>query len=146
MGPEKRAPEHRWLQPGVVNDDLWTERCDICGKALDRLKNEDFYDEVRGLDNRRRNLRVTTRSENLRNWHESKGRSGYRGVIWDSSRQCWRSRIWVGGRAVFLGSFDNELDAARAYDRAAIQHFGPDARVNLPKSTPSTAKGGIRNG
>ena len=32
-----------------MNDDLWTEHCDICGKALDRLKNEDFYDEVRGI-------------------------------------------------------------------------------------------------
>lgn len=32
-----------------MNDDLWTERCDICGKRLDRLKNEDFYDEARGM-------------------------------------------------------------------------------------------------
>lgn len=33
----------------MVSDDLWTARCDICGKVLDCLAGEDFYDEARGI-------------------------------------------------------------------------------------------------
>lgn len=32
-----------------MSDDFWTARCDICGKLLNRLANEDFYDEARGI-------------------------------------------------------------------------------------------------
>jgi hypothetical protein len=45
----------------------------------------------------------------------------------------WRARIRVNGRRIYLGSFENELDAAKAYDSAAKKHHGQFAAVNFPE-------------
>ncbi len=72
-------------------------------------------------DNRIENLRECTKVQNMR------GRFirqfGSRGVR-VSSRNRWRARIWVDGRRINLGSFKSEKDAALAYARAAVDHFG----------------------
>jgi HNH endonuclease/AP2 domain-containing protein len=87
------------------------------------------------LDNRRCNLRVVTHSFNIQNSPIQKHTSGYRGVYWNKERQKWSAG--AGGRKQFcwLGYFRNELDAARAYDQAARELFGPDAQVNFPDAT-----------
>ena len=44
------------------------------------------------------------------------------------------AQIWIGGRggtSVNLGSFTNEEDAARAYDKAAIDKYGESAIINF---------------
>jgi hypothetical protein len=85
-------------------------------------------------DNRRRNLRVCTRAQNSMN---SRGRSGtssrFKGVFWDSRSRKWAAVIGCRGKAVHLGSFDDEIEAARAYDRKARQLFGKYAYLNFPE-------------
>lgn len=34
-------------------------------------------------------------------------------------------------KKIFLGFFDNKLDAAKAYNQGALKHFGSFARLNL---------------
>ena len=90
------------------------------------------------LDNRRENLRVTTNSGNERNKHKRKGCiSKYKGI--DLKRGKWRARINIPSISGFgrgirtdLGTYENEIDAAKAYDDAAKIHYGVFAKLNFP--------------
>lgn len=88
-------------------------------------------DHINGdtLDNRRCNLRLCTHAENMRNKRPCRKKSSaYKGVYW--FRDKWRAYITVAGKAHFLGGFDSELDAALAYDRAAVELHGQFAATN----------------
>lgn len=67
------------------------------------------------LDNRRSNLRMTTRqgnSQNLPGWRNAS--SAYRGVAWNKRRGMWEVSVKVNGRKHSLGCFVDELEAAKA--------------------------------
>ena len=88
-----------------------------------------------GLDNRRANLRLVTRSQNHQNQVRVKpnkvGISRYKGVCWDRWRGKWAASICFGRRKVFLGRHMLEEDAAAAYDRAALAAWGEYAHTNF---------------
>lgn len=72
------------------------------------------------LDNRRSNLRLTTRATNGQNLKLYKNTtSGFRGVDWYDRKQQWRARIMVNGTVRTLGYFDTPEDASKAYGVAA---------------------------
>jgi hypothetical protein len=86
-----------------------------------------------GLNDRRSNLRICTQRQNLYN-SRPKGRSSrFKGVCWDKARQRWVVYIRYGGRNRFIGQFADEIEAAKAYDRAAASLFGEYAYLNFPK-------------
>lgn len=92
-------------------------------------------DHVNGdrLDCRRSNLRACTRSQNMGNAKRPKnGSSQYKGVSYFRRDGCWMAKITVGRAQTFLGYFDKEEDAGRAYDAAAREVYGEFARVNFP--------------
>ena len=85
-----------------------------------------------GLHNWRRNLRVCTNAENSRNRKLNKNNtSGYKGVT--PERGKYRARIKVNYESINLGFFDTEIEAAKAYNRAAIHYHGDYARLNILK-------------
>ncbi len=84
-----------------------------------------------GLDNQRDNLRLCSVKENIRNQHTTCGSSRYKGVSWSKQRDRWRATIMVDRRHKHLGFFDNELDAAVAYDIAAMKYFGEFSFCNF---------------
>jgi len=85
-----------------------------------------------GLDNRRINLRSASRAENARNRAKQKtnsGKSPLKGVTLDNGR--WRAVIYVNNKKISLGSFNSDIEAAKAYDTAARQHYGEYAKTNF---------------
>lgn len=90
-----------------------------------------------GLDNRRCNLRICTPSQNLANSRKRKGTtSQYKGVSWGQKSQCWTAAIDEGGQDVYLGHFDDEEEAAIAYNYAARRLYGEYARLNPVPGRP----------
>lgn len=89
-----------------------------------------------GLDNRRANLRIATPSQNSANMGKPKRPGGdphtsrHKGVTWDRSRGKWQAKITVDGHCRSLGRYADELDAARAYNDAALLAWGDFARLN----------------
>jgi hypothetical protein len=85
------------------------------------------------LDNRRDNLRLATRFQNGVNSRIDKTNttSQFRGVRFRKKSGRWVANIRTEGKKVWLGSFDNEIDAARAYDEAAKKYHGEFARLNF---------------
>jgi hypothetical protein len=85
-----------------------------------------------GLDNRRINLRLATRSQNVAAGRPAGGKSSiFKGVSWDNSRGRWRVMIKDGTKHKFLGRFADEVEAAKAYDEAALEVFGEFAYQNF---------------
>lgn len=96
--------------------------------------NFDYVDHINGdkLNNRACNLRACSNAENLRN---SKARDGgssrFKGVCWHKQNRNWLASITVDGRAKHIGSFENEIEAAQAYDDAARRLHGEFCRLNF---------------
>lgn len=92
-----------------------------------------------GLDNRRCNLRICTRTENCWNSHKIYSRrrnpptSRYKGVSFDKENNKYRVRIKLNGKNIYLGRFRNEKAAALVYNEKAIKLFGEFARLNIVK-------------
>lgn len=99
-------------------------------------------DHINGdtLDNRKSNLRFCTRAENSRNarkWKKST-RSKYKGVSLDGKapNQKWRACVKTIGKSFPLGNYRTEVEAAKAYDSAAVFLFGEFAKTNFRDSIP----------
>ena len=83
------------------------------------------------------NLRVCTRKQNQGNMRKQRGAySRFKGVSYNKRRRKCFAQCDFGGRHRWLGFFANEIEAARAYDRAAVEECGEFARVNFPREWP----------
>lgn len=84
-------------------------------------------------DNRIANLRLASRSSNNANRLGADGAtSKYLGVSWSKRYNKWVAQITKNYKNKLLGRFCCEIEAAKAYDAAAIENHGEYARVNFP--------------
>ncbi|MEN6426640.1 MAG: HNH endonuclease [Phycisphaerales bacterium] len=86
-----------------------------------------------GLNNTRANLRICTARQNVQNRVKFRGNSSqYKGVYPCAHGDKWRAAIGVNRRNIHIGIYDHEIEAAKAYDRKALELFGEFARLNFP--------------
>jgi hypothetical protein len=104
------------------------------------IGNEWDHKDGNCLNNQESNVRLATRSQNKANQGKQGGvySSQYKGVTWLKSDKRWRASIKVNGKVFGGGQHVNEEDAARAYDKLALEHFGEFAVLNLPNKREVT--------
>ena len=113
----------------------------LISMASEVLQTENRVDHKNNnsLNNQRYNLRECTVSQNAFNTKKIKGASSkYKGVSFQRSRKLWYTcisfRDIFGQKAkIFLGRFEVEKDAAKAYDEAARRYQGKFATLNFPR-------------
>lgn len=90
-------------------------------------------DHINGnkLDNRIKNLRIVKPAQNHFNRaKQSNNKTGFKGVCWDKSRSKYIASIQANGKQKNLGRFDSPIDAAKAYNKAAVELHGEYVRLN----------------
>ncbi len=97
--------------------------CDV-GEEIDHINGN-------GLDNRKQNLRVVKHRQNSANRKASSSNLlGYKGVT--KAGNGWTARIRVNYKQIYIGYYNSTVAAAKAYDKAAKEHFGEYAKLNFP--------------
>ncbi len=102
---------HRWLKKAP------------CGVVVDH-KDRD------SLNNQKSNLRRCSTGQNMANT-STFGASKFKGVS-VAEKGKWRARVYFKKKCISLGRFDFQEDAARAYDKKAIEVFEEFANLNFP--------------
>jgi hypothetical protein len=85
------------------------------------------------LNNTRDNLRIVTAAQNSYNRRKyiKKCSSKYKGVSRRRRDNRWSAIIMYRGISINLGFFDDEIEAAKAYDEAAKELYGQYAKLNF---------------
>jgi hypothetical protein len=91
------------------------------------------HEDGNGLNNTRDNLRIVTAAQNSYNRRKyiKKCSSKYKGVSRRRRDNRWIAIIMYRGISINLGFFDDEIDAAKAYDDAAKELYGQYAKLNF---------------
>jgi HNH endonuclease len=127
--------DHRSIWYAVARIDGKVRRMHRIILGIEGKKIEVDHIDGNGLNNYRSNLRVATRSQNSANEgprpHTRKHKSIYKGITWSKKLNKWMAQIRYQGDHIYLGYFEKEEDAARAYDLACKIYFGSFARPNF---------------
>jgi hypothetical protein len=83
------------------------------------------------LNNQKNNLRICTHAENMRNSKISiNNKSGYKGVSYQENSNNYRAQIKFNNKKINIGDFIDPIDAAKAYNAAALKYHGEFANLN----------------
>lgn len=77
------------------------------------------------LDNKRSNLRALTHGQNIQNRKgaQTNCKSGVRGVHWCKYRNKWKALITFKGKQIYIGLFENLIDAEKAVVESRKKYF-----------------------
>ncbi len=131
-----KVNQHRWHieGPGYVGR-TYRQNGKMCHEYLHHfifgIKIKLDHNNLNRLDNQRQNLRPANDSQNQANRFKSKGQysSRFKGVYLHKNSSKWMARIGPGGN-YYLGLFPDEIEAAKAYNAAALEIYGKYAQLN----------------
>lgn len=103
------------------------------------------------LDNRKSNLRLVRRGQNIANCRKRLSTHKFRGVFFCKDKKVfrWAARISFRGKTTHIGYFSSEAEAAARYNAEALRLYGPNTYLNKVRiKTPLTLreKRELRNG
>lgn len=102
---------------------------------LENPKNKPCVDHIDNnkLNNNLSNLRYATHFENNRNAKKTTKETSsiYKGVSFNKNIKKYQAQIGRNGKNMYLGIFDNEKEAAKSYNKKAIELFGEFAHLNI---------------
>jgi len=132
----------KWFAHLNSGSGLWYAERNLLGQGQKRIGMHQQILGIRGIDhgdnntlnNCDYNIRAANQSQNIANTrkHTDACSSRYKGVSFMRGARKWRAYIMLNYRQTHLGCFEDEQDAARAYDAAAVKYFGEFARLNFP--------------
>ena len=136
----ERLSKHKWLASGDEQRGFYAARrvgnkLVLMHRVIMNAPEGTVVDHINGnsLNNRRGNLRLCTQKQNSRNARSSRhSTSRFKGVYFHKQTGKWVATIGYNGKTIHLGSFDDEIEAAKAYDRKARELFGEFAYLNFP--------------
>lgn len=121
------SKNHRYA---VTYDNNQYPRTILLHRFLTAFKRTDHKNGVR-FDNRKLNLRNCSQRQNCANRVKSAGyTSKFKGVSWEKANKKWRAQIKSRTSAIYLGLFDDETEAAIAYNNKAKELFKEFALLN----------------
>ncbi len=83
-------------------------------------------------DYEKNNCRWVTNAQNSKNKNiQANNKCGFKGVCFVPARKKYIAQIGCDKKNIHLGYFGNAIDAARAYDAAAIKYHGEFASTNV---------------
>lgn len=101
---------------------------------MNETQSDRFIDHRDGdtLNNQKHNLRSCSHAENMRNRVLicKNNTSGFKGVFWRKDKLKWQAQIRFNTKSIHIGYFKSIIDAAKAYNEAAIKYHGEFARLN----------------
>lgn len=147
----ERLSQFKWYKKGssvgrTTNSHANQKHVTMAGDVMQNPAQ--LYDHIdcNPYNNQRSNLRPCTYSQNSANrakWRKSA--SKYKGVSWITQNAKWRASICVRRHMIYLGNYTTEEAAARAYNKAALEHFGEFAHLNNFELSPTIVEGEPEN-
>jgi aspartate carbamoyltransferase regulatory subunit len=109
------------------------EKLGAMHRYLTKAKDDQIVDHINGnkYNNLCSNLRIATHNLNGHNRKKKENcKSKYIGLT-NSKNGNWRATIRENGKKKSLGTFKEEIDAAKAYNKKALEIYGDKANLNI---------------
>jgi hypothetical protein len=104
------------------------ETAELMHRFILNAKKGSIIDHIdgNGLNNQKENLRFVSNRQNAQNRHRGIKSSKFPGVCFHKKNKNWVSHIMVDGKIRHLGSFSDEKEAAKAYEKACREIVGEE--------------------
>ena len=117
----------------AIRQDLNTKKFILMHRHILNAPDKFLVDHINGdkLDNRKENLRLCTKSQNMMNRDKTiNNTSGFKGVYFRKDTKKWGAQIKLNYKNISLGSYNTKEDAVKAHKNGLVKYHKEFARLN----------------